>query len=253
MKKILAISILLMSAMVLFPVFGNAQIVSGNWYLQASSKLPGGGNSQIPQIGASFTQSGTLVSGVLHISDSKCFDWGVAVPVSGTVDGTSVSLTATGDSGGVITITGSANSNIMTGNYNIQSGCANGDYGTFTAVLLSPASGNWTGSATSGNSIFNAAASLSQVLPNSDGFSLLSGTVSFSGTKCNVSGTLVNDQSWVLGNMVLAVANLSDGGVLALNGFVTDTSTSANKITLNFSISGGTCAGKTGSVSFTRQ
>jgi len=241
-----------MSAMVLSPVYGNAQIATGNWYLQASSQLSSGGASQIPQIGGSLTQTGTIISGVLHISDSKCFDFGVGIPVAGTVDGATVSLTSTGDSGEVITISGTASSNVITGTYSIQAGCAQGDHGTVTAVLLAPATGGWNGTVTSGKTASVASAALSQDLPNDDGYSLLSGTITFAGSKCNVSGAFTDEQSWVLGNVVQGVAKLNDGGVMALNGFITDTSTAANKMTLNFSIKGGACAGQTGSVTFLR-
>ncbi len=248
MKHIFAISILLMSAMTL-PVYGTASIVAGNWYLQASSQLSATGASQIPQIGGSLMQNGSIVSGVLHISDSDCYDWATGLPVSGTINGTTVSLTSHGVAGEAITINGTVTSNLITGTYNIQAGCADGDYGTITATLLSPATGNWTGTVAGGA---NAAAMLSQALPNASGYSLLSGTLTFSGANCTASGTLANDQSWVLGNVIQAVVSLNNGGVMALNGFITDVSNAANRMTVNFSISEGTCAGQTGSVTFSR-
>ena len=250
MKKIIAISFIVMAAMVLFPVFGSATVTTGNWYLQATSQLKVGGASQIPQIGGSLMQSGSTVSGVLHISDSDCYDWATGLPVSGTLNGTAVTLTSHGVAGEVITINGTVSSNLITGTYSIQAGCADGDYGTITATLLSPVTGNWSGSV-AGSGAKNAAVSLSQAAPNANGYSLLSGSLSFSTPQCTVSGSL-DTGSWVLGNVVQAVVQLNDGGVLGLNGFITDVSTAANRMTVNFSISEGACAGQTGSVTFTR-
>lgn len=254
MKKVFVISIFLLSAMVLFPVLGQAQaiVTSGNWYLQTSSQAAANA-SQMPQIGGSLTETDLTISGVLHVSDSTCFDRVTDIPVSGTVDGSSVTLTSGSISGQVITISGSATASLITGTYSIASGCAGGDYGTITAVLIPPVTANWTGTITSSPINSAATASFSQGFPNSDGFSPLSGTLALSGLPCSISGTLATEQSWILGNIVQAVVNLSDGSVLALNGFITNPSTSANQMTVNFSISGGNCAGQTGSVTYSVQ
>ena len=254
MKKIFGITILLfVSAMVLFPVHGEAQasIAAGNWYLQAASQATSG-TSQIPQFGGSLAQTGSTISGVLHVNNSSCFDWATDVPVSGTVTGGTVTLTSDSIIGQIITITGAATSNLITGTYSIASGCAGGDYGTITAVLLSPATGNWTGAFSSNGTANTATASFSQGSPNADGYSPLSGTFTLSGPQCSFAGTLATQQSWILGNLVQAVVNVSDGSVLALNGYFIDVSTSANQMTVNFSISGGTCSGQSGSITFNR-
>jgi hypothetical protein len=251
-KKILAISILI-SALFVFSVSGQTQasVTSGNWYLQTTSQVAVDA-SQMPQIGGSLTQTGSTVSGVLHVSNSTCFVWATDVPVSGTVTGNSVTLTSASVAGQIITITGSATSTLITGTYSIASGCAGGDYGTITATLVPPTTANWTGTVANVATNNAATVSLSQGSPNADGYSPLSGSISLSGLSCPVSGTLDADQSWILGNLVQAVATLSDGSVLALNGFITDATTLADQMTLNFSISGGPCAGQGGSVTYTR-
>ena len=251
MKKTFAISILIVA---LFAVPGWAAITAGNWYLQASTsrQTSGGGPSEIPQLGGSFSQNGSIISGLLHVSSSDCFDWGSAIPVSGAVAGNNVTLTSDGANGEVVKITASVSSTLMTGNYSITGGCADGDYGTITAVLLSPATGSWNGSIRDGGANSGASASLSQASPNAGGFSPLSGSVALTSAQCSVSGNLVGQESWVLGNVVQAVVNMTDGGVMSFTGFITDTSTSANQMTVNFSIAGGTCGGQTGSMTFTR-
>lgn len=251
MKKTSAISIVLMSALVLFPACGQASIAAGNWYLQATSQA-GSGVSQIPQIGGALWQTGSIISGVLHVNDSGCFDWATDVPVSGTVNGDRVTLASDGANGEVVTINGSVTLNLITGTYSIATGCANGDYGTVTAVLLSPATGNWTGVFPGNFASNTATAAFSQALPNADGYSPLSGSLTFSGAQCTLSGTLATEQSWILGNIVQAVVNMSDGSVLALNGFITDVSPAASQMTVNFSVNGGNCSGQTGSVTFNR-
>jgi len=240
--------------MVVFPVLGQAQaiVTSGNWYLQTTSQVAKDA-SQLPQVGGSLTQTDSTISGVLHVSNSTCFDWATDVPVSGTITGNSVTITSADVSGQIITIAGSVNANLITGTYSIASGCGGGDYGTITAVLVSPATGNWTGTVTSVPTNSAATASFSQASPNADGFSPLSGTLTMSGLSCSISGTLAKEQSWVLGNLVQGVANLTDGSTLAFNGFITNASTSANQMTVNFSISGGVCAGQVGTATFSMQ
>jgi hypothetical protein len=240
-----------MSAVVLYSVIGQASVTAGNWYLQASSQVSADA-SQIPQIGGSLTQTDSVISGVLHVSNSSCFDGATAIPVSGTVSGDTVTLTSDSIIGQVITITGSATSNLMTGTYSIASGCAGGDHGTITAVLIPPVTGNWTGTFTDDSTGKAATASFSQDAPNPDGYSPLSGTLNLSGSQCSISGTLATEQSWVLGNLVQANVNMSDGSILALTGFITDASTTAKQMTVNFSISGGKCSGQGGSVTFNR-
>jgi hypothetical protein len=250
-KKIFAISLFL-SAMMLFPVLGQASVTSGNWFLQTSSQSAAN-VSLIPQIGGSLTQIDSTISGILHVSNSTCFDWATDIPVSGTVTGDSVTLISDSISGQIITITGSATPTLLTGTYSIASGCAGGDSGTVTAALIPPATAIWNGVSASGGANNAATVSLSQGSPNADGYSPLSGALSLSGLPCSIAGTLATEQSWIMGNLVQAVVNLSDGSTLALNGFITDAPASANQMTLNFSISGGPCAGQAGSVSYSRQ
>lgn len=237
----------------LLSTLAGAQIAAGNWYLQASSQLSAGSVSQIPQLGGSLSQNGSLISGVLHVSNSKCFEWAAPIPVSGAINGNNVTLTSDGANGGVVSINGAVNSSqIITGTYSIASGCADGDYGTITAVLIPSATGNWSGTI-SGVAAQPATISFSQTAPGADGYSSLSGAVALPGLSCPVSGTMVPDQSWVLGNQVQAVVNLSDGSILTLNGFFTDSAATADQMALNFSISGGACTGQTGSATYNRQ
>jgi hypothetical protein len=227
-------------------------VATGNWYIQATSQVILNA-SLIPQFAGTLTQTDSTISGVLHVSNSSCFDWASDIPVAGTMSGNTVTLTANSVAGENITITGAANSAGITGSYSISGGCADGDYGTIAAVLVPPASGNWSGTYTSNGTSQPATGTFAQDVPNADGFSPLSGTITFSGSPCFTSGTLEAGQSWSLGNIVQAVVAMSDGSQLTLNGFITDASTNANNMTVNISISGGSCAGQSGSVTFTRQ
>ena len=251
MKKSFAISAMFILAIILAPISGNAAIGSGNWFLQASTQMTAGGSSQIPQIGGSLSQTGSSISGVLHVSNSGCFDWATDLAVSGTVNGTSVALTSDGANGEVLKINGTENGNQITGTYSIASGCADGDFGAVTAMLVTPATGNWAGTISGDGTAATATAALTQGAPNAGGYSPLTGTVGVSG-KCTLSGSLVDGQSWVLGNVVQAVVNLNDGSTLAMNGFITDLP-AGNEITVNVSLSGGACSGLSGSVIYQRK
>ena len=251
MKKAFTISIAIF-VVILSSTFGNASVTAGNWYLQASSLVIVDA-SQVPQLGGSLTQTESPISGVLHVSNSSCFDEATDIPISGTVNGDIVTLTSDDIVGQIITITGSATSNLITGTYSVANGCAGGDHGTITAVLIPPVTGNWTGTIhTDDGTNKGATASFAQDSPNAGGYSPLSGTLTLSGFQCTMSGTLATEQSWLLGNLVQAVVTMSDGSVLTFNGLITDASTTAKQMTVNFSISGGKCSGQSGSVTFNR-
>jgi hypothetical protein len=234
-----------------FSVSGYADVPSGNWYLVASSQVAADA-SQIPQLGGSLTQTGTSISGVLHVSNSPCFDWATDIPVSGMVNGNSVNFVSDDVVGQIITITGAVAANAVSGTYTISNGCADGDHGTINAVLVSPVTGSWTGALTSNSSNQAASISFAQDVPNPDGYSPLTGTLLLPGSTCFASGTLDPDQSWTLGNIVQAIVVMSDGSQVALSGFITDASTTGKQITVNFSVNGGGCSGQTGSATFVR-
>lgn len=252
MKKAFTIPAMVILSVILFSTLSSAQVATGNWYIQASSQVLINA-SLIPQLGGMLTQTDSTLSGTLHVSNSSCFDWASDIPVAGTMSGNTVTLTANSVTGESITITGAANSGGITGSYSISGGCADGDYGTIAAVLVPPVSGNWSGTFASNGTNQPATASFAQDVPNTDGFSPLSGSIAFSGSPCFTSGTLEAGQSWSLGNIVQAVVAMNDGSQLTLNGFLTDASTNANTMTVNFSINGGNCTGQSGSVTFLRQ
>jgi hypothetical protein len=49
-------------------------------------------------------------------------------------------------------------------------------------------------------------------------------------------GLIAPDQSWILDNQVQAIISLSDGSQMSLNGLLTDASSTANQITVNYSV-----------------
>lgn len=230
-------------------VFSSASVNAGNWYLQASSQTDA---SRIPQLGGLLTQTGSTISGVVHVSNSSCFEWVTDVPVSGVINGDNITLTSDSIEGQVITISGLANENALSGNYSIAGGCADGDRGSVSAVLVPPATGRWSGPFPSNGTDQSVVANFVQDAPNAGGYSALSGNLSFTGSPCFASGTLAAEQSWALGNLVQAVVHLNSGGDMALNGFITDASGNARQMTVNFSITGGKCSGQSGSVTFNR-
>jgi hypothetical protein len=229
-----------------------ASVTSGNWYLQTYSQVSATGMSKMPQIGGSLNQTDSSITGILHVSNSDCFDWLADIPVTGTVNGNTATITSASTNGQVITITGTVSSNLISGSYSIAGGCATGDQGTVSGVAVPSTAGNWSGDLSNSGIGQAVAAAISQGAANSDGFYPLGGTLTFSGTPCFASGNLAADQSWILGNQVQAIVNLSDGSQMALNGFLTDAAAAAKQITVNFSVNGGSCSGQSGSLTFSR-
>jgi hypothetical protein len=85
-----------------------------NWQFSATSTVSG-----MPSltIAGGITQSGSSVSGTVHVDGSSCFDRLTAMRLTGTVTGDNISLTSTPVAGQVTTFTGSITDNALTGTF----------------------------------------------------------------------------------------------------------------------------------------
>ena len=186
-------------------------IQSGNWSISAVSTAAPGSNFSA---GASLSQSGNSISGIMHFFNSPCFDSGTDVPVSGSVSGQKVTLTSPLIIGEVVTVNASGSSTALSGTYTITASgpnCGVNDQGTFTAAVVPSISGTWHGSFTSfvnlGTTI-NVTASITQsAAPDAHGFFPVTGTVQFSGSPCFTAGTVTSTP----------LASNIAGSVLSLN------------------------------------
>src|ERR1700756_2201663 len=75
---------------------------AANWLFDTTAAVPG--NAPISFAG-SIRQSGSMVSAVLHVSGSDCFDPAATIALTGTVAAGSTSLTSTATDGQVMTFT----------------------------------------------------------------------------------------------------------------------------------------------------
>lgn len=220
--------------------------VEGNWQFTMTSTVSGPPLT----IGGSIRPSGSSVSGAVHIDGSKCFDLPSTVGLTGTLTGSNLSLTATSVDGQVITLSGSISDNTFTathlpgefiGTYAINGGCAGGDKGNVTGVIVPSLAGNWAGDLTSETGDTNRlTVTLAQGAANSEGIFGLSGTAFFEVGTCFKSakirpGTFPSGSYTVGRDVSLEIE--TDNGVIVFVG----TSGHGGLIRGNYTLAGSSC------------
>jgi hypothetical protein len=223
--------------------------LTGNWQVTASSStFPG---TSVLMVG-NLHSVGNSVSGMMHISDSSCFTFDTGIPVSGTVNGTTVTLTSQVVENQVISATANAASSgsILTGTYSIAGGCAGGDRGTVSGTKVPSFSGNWTGKFVSdlGQQV-GVSTTLTQNSADADGFFSVSGPVRFTNSPCFTTGTI--STSLGIGGTILVDIATPDGGTTQFTGNATNLA-SGSPLTGSYSVQGGTCGGDSGTGTLTR-
>ena len=184
-------------------------LTGGNWAFKPTAIL---GNSQLMFFSASLTQTGSSVTGLAYIGLANCDALLNAVPISGTVNGNSVTLKAgTTD---VVTVTGTiSGTKTVTGTYSVTGSCAGGDQGPITGTYVPPLTGTWKGTeVVDGTSTTMTLHLTQQETANSLGFFALSGTVDYVGSPCALSGTTDSNVSFVLGDLVAVMVDTSEAG-----------------------------------------
>jgi hypothetical protein len=168
------------------------QSISGNWQFSTTSTA---GMSPLT-IAGSINQSGSSVSGALHVAGGSCFDQQNVIGVTGALTDGSVSLTSASVGGQVITFSGNITSkanfpDTLTGTYAINGGCASGDQGNVTGYSMGEFNGSWYGNLTTagGANINWGTNQLGQAGPSTEGSFGLTGTFTFDGA-CFNSGKL---------------------------------------------------------------
>jgi len=229
-------------------------IQAGNWNVNASSTFAPGNNFIV---GGNLTQSGSSISGVMHINNSPCFILASDVPVSGSISGQTVTLSSAASVGPVVTVSANATSaTAMTGTYTVAGTCADGDKGTISANLVPSITGSWHGTFTSqvtpGTTI-NATANLTQSpTPNADGFFPVTGTVTFTGSPCFTSGTIV--QSIAAGSVIGLEITTNDQptpGEVVFAAII-DSPATGTAATGSYEIAAGSCVNDTGNGHITK-
>jgi hypothetical protein len=228
------------------------QSISGNWQFSTTS------TAGVPSltIAGSINQSGSSVSGAVHVAGSNCFDPLITVGLTGTLTGGDISLTSTPVVGQVITFTGTITYNTFTGTYSINGGCADGEQGNVAGIIVasitygaasSQLSGTFT---TSVGETFDVVADVTQSSnASSEGSFGITGTATF-GTSCFSSGTITSGTfpsgSYIIGASVALEIETGNGTVTFLGtanavSLVDLASGAGGQFSGTYTVSGGTC------------
>ena len=213
--------------------------IAGNWQFGMAPTGPG----EALGIAGNINQSGGALSGAVHVNSSleNCFDHRTTLGLTGTLTGSSVSLTSASIGGQVMTITGSMTGNTLTGTYTLNGGCAAGDQGTVTgnkiASITSTLSGTFT---TASKQTFDVVAQVTQGSATSEGSFGVTGTVAF-GNSCFSSGTIMSGTfpsgSYIIGTSVVLEIETGNGVVT----FTGAASQGTGEVNGDYTVSGGSC------------
>jgi len=197
--------------------------IPGNWELATRSTL---GVSALA-IAGSIIQSGSTLSGAVHLDGSSCFEQATAIGLTGTLTDGNISLTSAPVNDIIISLTGTITKRDgypyqLNGTYTTDGGCAGGDQGNVIGYSVDGISGPWNGNLTTGGGadIHWGTVQLGQVGASSEGSFGLTGNFTFDGA-CFNSGQLTPGTfptpSFILGtSMVFDIA--TDNGTIAFVG-----------------------------------
>jgi len=171
------------------------------------------------------------------------------IGLSGSVNGSDISLSSPPVSGQVVSFTGTVGDDAVygtdsafTGTYSVKGGCANGDQGSVTGVRI-PYIGNTLKRTftTSQDETFDVTGDETQSsTPSTTGSFGISGTVTF-GTSCFSSGTITPgtfpSASFIIGTSV-ALGIATDNGTVTFLGTL---NSDGSEIRGEYSVVGGTC------------
>ena len=197
------------------------QGISGGWQLSTTSTV---GMPSLT-IAGSINQSGSSITGAVHVAGGSCFDQQNTIGLTGTLTDGNISLTSESVDGQVFTFAGSITTkanfpDTLTGTFAVNGGCANGEQGNVTGFSVGSIAGNWGGIwTTAGGGTLNASAQLAQASASSQGSFGLTGTITFD-DGCLKSGTIASGTfpsgSFILGTSVTLEIQTDNGTVAFL-------------------------------------
>lgn len=232
------------------PASGDLNI-TGNWQFNTTSAVQG---TAPLGLAGSITQSDSSLNGAVHVDGSNCLDPLTTVSLTGTLNGSTVSLTSGPVDGQVIALTGSITNGLLTGTYTISGGCANDDQGSLNGFKIPAISGRWRGRTIVNDQTGTLTLTLTQGNVNADGSFGLSGSASnatyFGCDEGTItSGTLTTSGSWIIGTRVFLQIQNTNGG--KANFFVTANQT-GTVLQGGLGYVDGPCEGNGGEATFTR-
>lgn len=225
-------------------------LTSGNWDFAGASVS---GTNFV--IGGNVTQSGSAISGTVRVINSTCFATTTAVPVSGSISGQTATITSASITNQTITATLSGSASSLTGKYSVSgTGCAAGDSGTLSGVLVPSISGTWTGafiSSALGNPQVGVSAPITEGAADSTGIFALSGSAAFSGSSCFSTGTMATGSA-IAGRITDVIIKNNDGSTAEFVGTLTNPA-APTQMTGTYTVTGGLCDGDSGTGTLAKQ
>jgi hypothetical protein len=250
----------------------NLALTQGNWSVAATSTsgpvhqfrdsknlTPNTSNVSF-YVGGNLTQTGTNVAGTMYFVGT-CIDPSLAVNFTGTVKGTTVTLTSANLEGTTITVTATgttaASTSSLTGTYSIT-GSACDSSGTVTLSAVAPITGTWNGTLQPGTSGPNgvAAPTISIALTqattvSSDGTFALTGTVTYTNSGCSSNGTI--SAGSISGQFVLLNDSPNNTGSFDYSFGLLDSASAPASMIGTYRVLDGNCADSLETLTLTKQ
>lgn len=235
----------------------NLNLTQGNWSM-AATPTANVANSNF-QIGGNLTQNGSTLAGTMSFISSLCFAPSQIVTFTGTIKGKNVTLTSASVGGEVITVTATATSgSALTGTYSIAGGTTcNGQTGSLTASPVPSINGTWSGPIigdANGDPPVTLSIALTQAAAASaDGTFGLTGTITYTGSTCWVSGTIPANSSYIVGPFVVLNGSTLDGATFSYTALLNNPASPTTMPNGNYGASGGSCPDDLLAVTLTKQ
>jgi hypothetical protein len=205
------------------------------------------------EAGTAGTQQFT--TSAFQIQDpTSCFFGSQTIPSKGYSTGAVLSLRSFSINGQFMAVNANINpdGSQFNGTYVIDGGCANTATGTFIGTLYAPLTGTYSGPIDGTSKTLQL--SITQYIQgNGDGIFLVTGSASFNGFPCFMTGTLLDTGGAVSGNTAHLAFNTPDptGAQMVLDGTF-DTTADTLSLT-SITVTSGSCEGSYGTATLKQQ
>jgi hypothetical protein len=225
-------------------------LTSGNWDFAAASSS---GTNFL--IGGNVVQTGTSITGGLHVINSACIAPNVPVPISGNISGQTATVNSAAIASQTINATLSGSATALTGTYTITgTGCAGGDKGNIAGVLVPSITGTWKGTLIS-NTVANpgvgVTAPITEGAADANGLFVITGTAAYVGSPCFASGTTATG-SGMAGRTSDVILKNDDGSTVEFFGSLNNPA-APTQMNGTYTVTGGLCDGDSGTGQLTKQ
>jgi hypothetical protein len=234
--------------------------LTGNWQIQIT---PTTGGSLFQSLsGFIYEEAGTagtqqFTTSAFQIqAPTTCYLASQTIPSKGYSTGAVLSLRSFSVNGQFMVVNANIDSigDNLTGTYVIDGGCANTATGTFTGVRYAQLTGTYSGPIDGTNMTKTLQLSITQyVQGNGDGIFLATGSATFTGFPCFMTGTLPDTGGLISGSSARLTFNTPDpsGAQIVLVGTFDPTADTLTLTSIN--ITSGSCEGSYGTATLKQQ